>query len=133
MKLNLIRVAQSEAGTFGVLVDEDNEWPICLTCEEPWLDNTPSKSCIPVGDYAVAFFTSQKHPNVWQVLNVPGRSGILIHDGNEIQDTAGCILVGSYYDTMYGLPAVMNSEATLAHLRATLPKSFGLTIKNGWN
>lgn len=52
---------------------------------------------IPAGVYQVAFMpaaANPKHGACWEVQNVPGRSDILIHSGNNEADSDGCILIG---------------------------------------
>ena len=128
MNLTLSRATQGPLGTFGVLSKEGI--PICLTCEDPWNNNETGNSCIPEGTYQCAWHNGPKYQNVWEVRNVPNRSAILIHWGNTPDDTKGCILVGSSYATLNGLPAVINSKATISMLRAMLPKEFTLKIVN---
>lgn len=53
-----------------------------------------SDACIPEGTYNVIWKNHPKHGYCFEVLNVPGRTGILFHAGNNITDTTGCILVG---------------------------------------
>lgn len=130
MQLTLIRTAQSDKGTFGVLVIDNK--PVCVTCEDPWNNNQRQISCIPAGVYQCSKFNGQKYKNVWQVLDVPNRDAILIHNGNDIKDTMGCILVGQGFFQYEGLPAINNSVATLEKLRATLPDNFQLTIKEAF-
>lgn len=85
--IKLYRVFQSEAGTRGCLVlPSGKAWH---TLELPWLFNERNVSCIPEGDYE--FF---RRGEKWQAEEVPGRSGIQIHVGNNLADTTGCILVG---------------------------------------
>lgn len=130
MQLTLIRTAQSDKGTFGVLVIDNK--PVCVTCEDPWNNNQRQISCIPTGVYDCVKFNGSKYKNVWQVLNVPNRDAILIHNGNDIRDTQGCILVGQGFFQYEGNPAITNSRATLDLLRATLPDNFKLTIKEAF-
>jgi len=40
---------------------------------------------------------------------VPERSGILIHNGNLVEHSLGCILIGTRPGKMMGQPAVLNS------------------------
>lgn len=123
----LNRAPSSDRGTFGIL--SLNGMPLCVTCEDPWNDNKPQISCIPPGKYACGKFNGARFKNVWEVRSVPGRSAILIHAGNTMEDTQGCILVGESFGTLNGLPSVKNSAATLAMLRAKLPDVFALIIK----
>jgi hypothetical protein len=125
--LKLQRVAQSDKGTFGVLV-WDNV-PLCVTLEDPWNNNFPNVSCIPAKTYEVKPWNGNKYKNVWEVTKVPGRSAILIHQGNSIKDTEGCILVGESFSTLGGMPSITRSLVTLDRLRAILPKEFTLEIK----
>jgi hypothetical protein len=52
------------------------------------------------------------------VREVPDRSEILIHAGNYVSDTLGCILVGRQYTDLDGdgLTDITRSQATLAEL-----------------
>lgn len=127
MNIHLTRICASDKGTFGALSD-DNGLPICLTCELPWGDNEPDKSCIPAGQYQVMPFQSPTKGQVWELVGVPGRAAILIHAGNDENDSEGCILVGNQFGVIYGLPGVFNSQKTLNLLRAEWPASFNLII-----
>lgn len=123
----LNRKPSTPLGTFGQLMDGRGN-PLCLTCELPWNDNHPQTSCIPAGTYKVIRHNSPDHPDTWEVMNVPGRSAILIHNGNTKLDSRGCILVGDKFGTVNDYPAVLNSVATMQRLRAILPSDFVLTI-----
>lgn len=124
----LLRLNKGQLGVFGSLSYQGKK--ICVTCEDPDNGNAIGESCIPEGTYTVISHNSPKFPNTWQVTNVPGRSAILIHNGNTIDDTLGCILVGETYGNINGKPAVTNSVKTLAKLRTILPDTFTLTIKD---
>lgn len=64
------------------------------TLERPWLDNKPCVSCIPLGGYGIEEWDSENHPNTFHVKNVSDRSYILIHSGNLVKHSKGCILLG---------------------------------------
>jgi hypothetical protein len=57
-------------------------------------------------------------------MDVPGREGILIHQGNFCGDVRrgfksnvlGCVLVGDRFGTLSGQQAILNSTATLRRL-----------------
>lgn len=128
MNYVLSRTLYDPQGTFGQLIDPQGN-KLCLTVELPWLNNHPQTSCIPKGNYQVKAYQSPKHGQVWQIMNVPDRSYIEIHAANTILDLLGCIGTGNALGEVEGLPAVLNSQTTLAMLRSTLPQSFSLTIQ----
>lgn len=126
--ITLQRSSYGPNGTFGKLIGENSNF-LCYTLERPWDDNEPMKSCIPAGIYNCISYSSAKFPDVWQVCNVPGRSNILIHNGNTDKDTEGCILVGDHMGILDNLPAVFNSVQTLKMLKSELPDIFELQIR----
>lgn len=128
MNLFLYRVASSDKGTFGVLVLDDE--PLCTTCEDPWKDNKTGISCIPEGTYSAVRHNGAKYQNVWALKNVPNRDAILIHQGNTIEDTRGCILVGSGFGRYTNLPSITSSAIALDMLKKKLPANFTITIKD---
>lgn len=123
----LTRAPSSDKGTFGILCL--GNIPLCVTCEDPWNDNKPNISCIPAGHYQCTKFNGARFSDVWEILNVPKRSAILIHNGNTIADTHGCVLVGSSFGALDGMPGVMDSVKTLTMLRHVLPDMFDLIIR----
>ena len=124
MNLTLYRIYKTTA-TFGVLCND--EWPLCVTLELPSKSNLPDISCIPEGVYQCVPHDSPAHSNTWEITNVPDRSDILIHNGNFLKNTSGCIICGSQF---YGnMEAVGGSDMAMSLLRRTLPSSFSLTIK----
>lgn len=124
---DLVRVATGPGGTFGVLCE--GGIPLCVTCEDPWNNNAVGKSCIPAGTYGVVPHDGEKYKDVWRLENVKGRSAILIHAGNTINDTQGCILVGRSFTMFADLPAILDSRDALELLRKELPDKFTLRIR----
>lgn len=127
MRLTLTRCVSSENGTFGILSMGDD--PLVVTCEDSWNDNKTSISCIPTGAYECSKFSGTKFHDVWEVKNVPNRTTILIHAGNTINDTHGCILVGRAFSKIGNLSSVMQSQEALAVLRDKLLDNFTLVVR----
>jgi len=125
-KVKLKREIISNKAVLGSLELESKE--IAKTLENPWLNNEPFISCIPVGEYIVNTYSSNKYPNVWELQDVEGRSYILIHSGNIEEHTQGCILVGRKWGFLGENIAVLDSRNTLEKLRSILDDQFLLNI-----
>lgn len=132
MTYRLTRTSYTPQGTFGVLHDAKG-YPLCLTLEEPWKDNQQKISCIPVGVYRCVTHNGSKFKNVWRLENVKDREAVLIHAGNTLDDTEGCILVGARFGMVNGKRAVLDSKNTLNQLRGLLPEEFDLDITDFYN
>lgn len=128
----LKRFSFTKHGTFGVLgyVSPDGLMPICLTLEDPWLDNQANISCIPAGEYDCRRIESPRFGDCYEITNVPARSHILFHKGNTIQDTHGCILLGSSIEN-YPWGVARSGEAYGAFWALVNPSNeFRLHISN---
>jgi hypothetical protein len=106
-----------------VLRQQPSGWA-CCTLELPWAGNENRRSCIPppAGEEATTY-TAKRHesPRYGECLWLPGvrgRSEILIHAGNYISDTLGCILVGAQFRDLDGdsVTDVTSSRQTLGVL-----------------
>ncbi len=68
------------------------------TLELVWKQNERRVSCIPEGEYKLRKYRRLSGKNAIEVCNVPNRTAILIHAGNDATqdedgaDTQGCIL-----------------------------------------
>ncbi len=94
-RLELLRLVDDGQATVGRLSIADDPAAAWYTIERPWLDNKPNVSCIPCGTYLMA----PRHYNrggydAWEVLDVPGRSHILVHVANWPKNVEGCIGTG---------------------------------------
>lgn len=88
--------------TIGALSDDkgrlDNT--TIYTLELPNINNQRFVSCIPEGEYILKKHISPKFGKCFKVFDNNGidevcdRSNILVHSGNVVNDTLGCILVG---------------------------------------
>lgn len=108
MVLDLVRVGQSGRGTQGVL--RFGAVAFALTLERPWMDNLRNLSCIPPGHYKCQRVRSPKFGNTFEVQDVPGRTHVLFHSGNTIDDTRGCILVGEEFSGTWDKPTLASSQ-----------------------
>ncbi len=112
----ITRFRTSEQGTFGKLTAAG--WSFwCYTVEKPWKDNTPYISCIPEGLYRVEVWDSEKFPVSYILQDVPGRTYILLHPGNTVDDVVGCIAPGMKLGTLGELEAVLESWEAMEKLR----------------
>jgi len=110
--IRLRRSFDSGQETLGIIFV--NDWPICLSLEDPWNDNKRNASCIPVGKYTVDLqYRSPKYGIVPIVLDVPGRDHILIHAGNTRLNTKGCILPGRRVGRLGDEVAVLQSKRAM--------------------
>lgn len=140
MKGNIIRTEQSGEGTFGVFLIDGKFFSVSL--ELPWRQNKASISCIPAKTYScqrtksplVESLTKGKWDETFEVTGVPGRSRILLHAGNLITNTKGCILVAQYFGKLKGDRAALNSGATFDRFMETMRgvNAFPLTIEEAY-
>lgn len=120
--LKLTRFLFLHDRTLGKLEKEGSDVTL-YTAELAFIDNKPNISCIPCGEYELVRRWSKKHNHHLMLMNVPGRSYILMHSGNFASsygrtDSNGCILVGESFSDLNkdGLPEVINSKKALANL-----------------
>ena len=86
MELELTRTYDPK-GTNGELIVR-----LCRTIELPRLENARGVSCIPEGRYELRKRFTAKHQQHFLVVDVRGRSGILIHPANDaLKELLGCI------------------------------------------
>jgi hypothetical protein len=115
--------------TAGMLRVEGEDF---YTIEPPWRNNETNISCIPLGRYRANFMprsSSGKYRNVWHIQDVPGRTGVLIHSGNTVAHTLGCIILGTRSGVLGGAPAVLASRSAMGDLLRLLgPNDFELLI-----
>lgn len=93
-KLVLTRLSQNSVQTLGVLdvVINNKVIKTFKSLELADKGNKRNVSCINPGTYPLSMSS-----NKIRVLNVPERSGILIHSGNYYTQIKGCILVGEQF------------------------------------
>ena len=116
------RIDSDEAGTISKIA-VNGEF-VCFALELPWQDNRRDVSCIPSGTYNLRYVNSPKFGRRLCIPGVPARDHILIHTGNCLDDTRGCILpgerIGREEPTWPGY-SVMRSKVALGKLEAQLP------------
>ena len=89
MELKLIRTYHPK-GTNGELLLNGER--ICSTIELPWKENKSRVSCIPEGRYELRNRYTPRFGNHFVLMNVPGRSYILLHAANDaLKEIKGCI------------------------------------------
>lgn len=125
MYLELKRIEQNEKQTIGHLFVRNNAGGVIAvfsTIELPFRRNERNISSIPVGKYQVVKRWSIKYGHHFHVVDVIGRSMILIHTGNYYTQTQGCILIGYYHSDINadGLLDVVESKKAIAALLALL-------------
>lgn len=111
MELELWRYSSGEQATLGVLFElgapPNGRRFLCFTLEDEYRAvKVAGSTRIPAGRYRLALRTeggfhgrySDRFPDIHKgmlhVLDVPGFTWILVHVGNDDEDTDGCILVG---------------------------------------
>lgn len=109
MELEVIRFSSQKDSTLGLLfnvTDEKREF-LCYTLEDEYREEkVMHETRIPAGTYEITLRTvggfhnkySERFPKIHKgmlwVRDVPGFEWILIHCGNDDDDTSGCLLVG---------------------------------------
>lgn len=146
MKITLNRNARGATYTTGILsIDGQFE---CYTLEDQVRDDpnpaTPqneakvmAETAIPTGTYNVIINLSPRFKRkMIRLLDVPGFTGILIHGGNTVKDSAGCILVGQQLKgaTIVGGTSTPAIRALQAKVQAALDKGEKVSIQiiNDW-
>lgn len=124
--LTLIRVGQSDRGTFGVL--RQGQVPFVLTMELPWKNNLPNESCIPTGHYICRRVRSPKFGDTFEVTQVPNRSHILFHRGNDLEDTLGCTMIGEEFSGTFDKPIIVSSERGFVEFMALLREHMAFNL-----
>lgn len=122
MILKLERFAYLPKGTLGQLYLPDGR--VLYTVEREWDGNKPNVSCVPEGVYLVEKFNGAKFKNVFQIMDVPGRTFILFHAANYPSELEGCIAPGLSMVDYYSVqPGVQSSRDAMDVLREVLPES----------
>lgn len=130
--LLLTRVYIGPEGAFSTLA-EDNKPPFAVALEHTYGNDVK----LPVGKYTCRRGLHQLKNGppfiTFEVMDVPGHSGILFHKGNVEDDSEGCILLGLQFGNIQGQPAVMQSASAFIFFmsRQSDVDSFTLEVRNG--
>ena len=124
--LTLIRVTDNLGLLFGP------SGKICFILEPSWRENRSNVSCIPTGSYVVDYMKrslSGKYKDCYHIQDVKNRFGILMHKGNTVNHTLGCLLPGVKTGNLNGKFAVLGSSQAMRKIhKVTGRKRFKLKI-----
>jgi hypothetical protein len=140
-QVTLIRYAYLPQATLGRLVLPGVPFAL-YTLERPWIQNPagpaglPERSCVPDGIYTLHPHDSEKHPGTYlleaQNLGVYetelpagqawGRTEILIHKANQVDELLGCIGVGCRTVIYNDTPSVLRSSDALDVVRSAIAR-----------
>ena len=107
MKLKLVRIVTWSNYTEGKLYIDGAYFCDTLEDTDRGLEQNMSEfeinrrkvygqTCIPSGEYKVILNMSPRFKKILpRILDVKGFEGILMHAGNTVQDSSGCILLGT--------------------------------------
>ncbi len=130
--VKIVRLEGSEGEpTLGAVVV--NNHLFCTSLELPDYDNNSDISRIPAGVYeAILTYSPTFKKELYRLSNVPDRIGVLIHSGNTVENTKGCILLGQYPGKLpvhdENLRAVLNSGNTLKKFHEKCETEIMITI-----
>jgi len=124
MRLHIQLIAETPTSTISMLTIEGK--PQCWILEDGFnITKIPGKTRIPPGIYPIVKHTSgrffEAHRKKWghsfvpMLAGVPNYSFILIHPGNTVEDTEGCLLPGN--SAHFNGRAFMVSDSSDAYLK----------------
>lgn len=106
--VTLERFAYLDNGVLGKILELD-----IYTLERPWLNNEPFVSCIPEGFYRVGIDQEGKWTGYPELQNVPGRTEIIVHPANRVDQIEGCIAPGLGWVVAQKEPEVRQSRIAM--------------------
>ncbi|MBZ9674562.1 DUF5675 family protein [Mesorhizobium sp. ES1-1] len=133
MNLTLTRFLTLNGATIGRLTGLSRT---LYVLEHQWNANKVGVSCIPVGAYKCVPHgwepaSKVTKPKTWEVENVPGRKDILLHIGNYLANTQGCLLVGLGFSVTDRLSMVTSSAFAIELMRQEIgPAPFTITVRD---
>jgi len=135
MDLTLTRTEFRPDGIFGFLHTESG-FKVAVTLEHAYLVGAEWHPKVPSGKY-----TCERGPHrlagmrdkleTFEILGVPGHTGILFHAGNWNDDSSGCVLVGRDVRRLGDIKMITDSRLTFAAFMKLQgnAKTFGLTVE----
>jgi hypothetical protein len=126
----LNRILDDGERTLGILKVPDLQFKL-FTLERSWKENKNYVSCIPCGEYIVKpnYISANFGKKSFLVEGVKGRDKILIHAGNRVKESKGCILVGRFFTLLEGERAITQSALAIQDLKSIFKEDFKLIIK----
>lgn len=135
MEITIIRYDFLPDRTFGklyidgeywceTLEDRDRNLYDYMSVEEIKQKKVYGETCIPYGKYEVKMTYSIKYEKeLPQILNVPGFSGVRIHNGSFPEHSLGCILIGRRLNDM-----LTDSRVTTSNFVKKIGKESSITL-----
>jgi hypothetical protein len=125
LRLVLVRKWFTRTETIGILYLEDI--PLCYILELQ--EGGQKGQAIPYGTYPIKYsYWAKRAANFPHIYNVPGRSSILIHTGNDREDTRGCLLPG-YQATENSILNSKDAYNDLNQFLSTFVKKYPVNIE----
>jgi hypothetical protein len=105
----------------------------CRTLERSYKNNLPNISSILIGTYTCSWKWMWRELRYrYQVMNVPNRTGVFLHQGNYFFESAGCIILGSQPQDINGDSQLdlINTKTILDYFEQLMGhKDFQILIK----
>lgn len=135
MDLTLTRTEFRPDGIFGFLHTE-NGFKVACTLEHAYLVGAEWHPKVPPGKYVCArgphrLAGMKDKFETFEIMGVPGHTGILFHAGNWNDDSSGCVLVGRDVRKLGNVQMITDSRLTFAAFMKLQgsAKTFGLTVE----